>query len=80
MRYARAIGGSFEDYFKTYVEVPAGAATGSNGIFVYVPGHCYAMDVGVLQMAQGYGLVKKPEYSTVILSIQTSKQVNKKVF
>jgi hypothetical protein len=35
-------------------------------------------NAGVLQIAQGYGPLKKPEHTTVILNIQTSKQLNRK--
>lgn len=67
---------SFEDYFKTYVEVPLQLPQNLMSFsFMYqllIPG-----DAGVLQIAQGYGPMKKPDYSTIILNIQASRQVNK---
>ena len=70
-------GVSFEDYFKTYIEVPAKLPQILMGFsFTYqVP---LPSDAGVLQIAQGYGPLKKPEHTTVILNIQTSRQVNRK--
>jgi len=69
---------SFEKYFRTYVEVPKELPQNLIGFsFSYqllIPG-----DAGLLQIAQGYGPIKKPDHSTVILNIQTSKQINRAV-
>src|ERR1035441_6364684 len=70
-------GVSFEDYFKTYVEVPPELPQVLIGFsFTYLV--LLPDNAGVLQIAQGYGPLKKPEHTTVILNIQTSKQLNRK--
>ena len=70
-------GVSFGDYFKTYIEVPSDLPQSLVGFSltyqVLLPDQ-----IGSLQIAQGYGPLKKPDHSTVILNIQASKQVNKK--
>jgi uncharacterized protein (TIGR04255 family) len=68
---------SFGDYFKTYVEVPAELPQGLMG-FSFTYQVLLPDDAGVLQIAQGYGPLRKPDHSTVILNIQTSKYLNRK--
>jgi uncharacterized protein (TIGR04255 family) len=68
----------FEEYFNTYVEVPKELPQNLVGFsFSYqllIPG-----DAGLMQIAQGYGPMKRPDHSTVILNIQTSKQINQAI-
>jgi uncharacterized protein (TIGR04255 family) len=70
-------GVSFGDYFRTYIEVPAELPQTLVGFSM-----SYQLllpdAAGFLQIAKGYGPLKKPEHSTVILNIQASKQVNRK--
>jgi uncharacterized protein (TIGR04255 family) len=70
-------GVSFEDYFKTYVEVPSELPQTLTG-FSFTYQLVLPNDVGILQIAQGYGPFKKADHSTVILNIQASKQINRK--
>jgi len=67
---------SFEEYFKTYVEVPPELPQNLMG-FSFTYQLLIPDDAGLLQIAQGYGPMKKPDHSTVILNIQASKQVNR---
>jgi uncharacterized protein (TIGR04255 family) len=71
-------GVSFDDYFRTYIEVPSELPQMLVG-FSFNYQLVLPDDAGFLQIAQGYGPLKKPDHSTVILSIQASKQINKKV-
>jgi len=68
-------GASFENYFRTYVEVPTELPQ-----ILMAFSFTYQLLIpdngGVLQIAQGYGPLKKPDHSTVILNIQASKQLN----
>ena len=68
---------SFENYFRTYVEVPKELPQMLLG-FSFTYQVVLPADAGLLQIAQGYGPFRKPEHTTVILNIQASKQVNKK--
>jgi uncharacterized protein (TIGR04255 family) len=70
-------GVSFENYFKTYIEVPPELPQVLMG-FSFAYQVLLPANVGVLQVAQGYGPFKKPEHTTVILNIQTSRQINRK--
>ena len=62
---------------KAYIEVPAELPQILMG-FSFTYQVLLPDDMGVLQVAQGYGPFKKPEHTTVILNIQTSKQLNRK--
>jgi uncharacterized protein (TIGR04255 family) len=70
-------GVSFEDYFGTYIEVPSSLPQMLTSFsFSYqIP---LPDEVGVLQIAQGYGPFKKPDHSTIILNIQVFRQINRK--
>jgi uncharacterized protein (TIGR04255 family) len=70
-------GVSFEDYFRTYIEVPSDLPQVLTG-FTFTYQLALPNDAGFLQIAQGYGPLKKPDHSTVILNIQATRQVNKK--
>jgi len=67
---------SFEEYFRTYVEVPRQLPQNLMS-FSFMYQLLIPDDAGVLQIAQGYGPIRKPDHSTVILNIQASKQINK---
>ena len=69
-------GASFEDYLRTYVEVPIELPQTLMG-FSFTYQILIPNDGGFLQIAQGYGPYKKPDHSTVILNIQASKQLNR---
>lgn len=69
------LGLSFEEYFKTYVQVPHELPQNLVG-FSFIYQILIPDEAGLLQIAQGYGPMKKPDCSTVILNIQASKQVN----
>jgi len=70
------LGKRFEKYFRTYVEVPKELPQTLMGFSlnyqVLIP-----EEVGILQVAQGYGPLKKPDHSTIVLNIQASKLVNR---
>lgn len=70
-------GVSFADYFKTYIEVPSDLPQMliSFSLNYQIP---LPNEAGFLQVAQGYGPLKKTDHVTVILNIQASKQVNRK--
>ena len=71
---------SFEEYFRAYVEVPRHAPAEpyeKRWRMKKSINYCIPDDAGVLQIAQGYGPMKKPDLSTISLNIQASKQVNK---
>jgi uncharacterized protein (TIGR04255 family) len=69
-------GVSFEEYFRTYIEVPSELPQ-TLMAFSFTYQLLIPNDVGILQIAQGYGPFKKPDHSTVILNIQASKQLNR---
>jgi uncharacterized protein (TIGR04255 family) len=69
-------GKSFEDYFRTYIEVPRELPQILYG-FSFTYQLLLPNETGTLQIAQGYGPVKKPEHSTIILNIQAFRQVNR---
>jgi uncharacterized protein (TIGR04255 family) len=69
-------GEPFEKYFKTYIEVPTNLPQMLLG-FSFSYQLLIAEDMGVLQISQGYGPIKKENHSTVFLNIQASKQVNR---